>query len=299
MEDDKRKLRVRFIGVGERPRVVEIEPELESLQRAVGGDIEALQLSGQTHGYIRGEGKFVSLPHNRFATQLCTHLDVGLQPRDWIAGPMLCVSLTAEGEDDDVSESFVETVLNLWDQDNAGEKRYAADQASSAGTADVVSLLSELRSDVEESSTMEPEDRAYVADRLDDVLGMLHYDLSRLLGVAKARLSEDDGEVARLAAFVIASLEPFGAATDAVVASDGRLRCSACGNDEFGYVESCQDYRTPGGQDPKAKTVAVVWSADGTADSDDSNPGLICDNYRGQGCGKPVRLPDSWEIDYQ
>jgi hypothetical protein len=45
--------------------------------------------------------------------------------------------------------------------------------------------------------------------------------------------------------------------------------------------------------------VVVYWSADGTADSGDSDPGLFCDDWRGNGCGAAIDLPDGWEIGWQ
>jgi hypothetical protein len=174
----------------------------------------------------------------------------------------------------------------------------AVESLGGTNTSDATSILRDLRSDVTSSSTMESEDRDYVAERIDDALAVLSKDLARLAEVAKTRMADPDGEVARLAAFALGHLEPFGPPVDGVVDTDGRLRCSACGNDEFGYIEGCQDYRVPRGQDPEAKTVAVYWSADGTADSGDSIPGLFCDHYRGGGCARPVRLPDDWDIEW-
>jgi hypothetical protein len=79
------------------------------------------------------------------------------------------------------------------------------------------------------------------------------------------------------------------------------LTCPDCGGTTFGYREGCEDYRTPSGQkvyDDESGTVSVYWSADGTAESGDNDPGLFCDDWQGQGCGVAIDLPDGWEIDY-
>lgn len=84
----------------------------------------------------------------------------------------------------------------------------------------------------------------------------------------------------------------------AVVTDEGTLVCGACGNDEFSYEEGCRDYRTFGGQSAEDQTVTVCWHSDGTADTGDDDPGLICDPYSSGGCGKPVDLPEGWDVTY-
>lgn len=108
-----------------------------------------------------------------------------------------------------------------------------------------------------------------------------------------------DPDVQELAEWVDAKLRPNGDPIPAVV-RDGVLVCSDCGNDTFAYEENCVDYRRPGGQDPVAHTVTVKWAIDGTGESGDSNPGLICDTYGidSNGCGRPITLPSDWEIDH-
>lgn len=74
--------------------------------------------------------------------------------------------------------------------------------------------------------------------------------------------------------------------------------CPECGNSEFGYEEGVTEYRTPGTN--KDGSVSVVWSIGAGGESGDCDPGLVCDNYGGyaKGCGKPVVLPEGWELEY-
>ena len=44
--------------------------------------------------------------------------------------------------------------------------------------------------------------------------------------------------------------------------------------------------------------MSVIWEIGGTTETGDGTPALFCDNYQGEGCGRPVTLPDGWEIAY-
>lgn len=87
----------------------------------------------------------------------------------------------------------------------------------------------------------------------------------------------------------------------AIINDDGELACPLCGGTIFGYAEGCMDYRSPGGQrrDEHGGEVTVYSHADGTADSGDSDPGLFCDDWLGEGCHAAIDLPEGWEIDFQ
>src|SRR2546429_8596502 len=115
--------------------------------------------------------------------------------------------------------------------------------------------------------------------------------------IARRLTSSEDPDVRALAEGAVTKLQPNGEPVVAIV-DDDVLRCPLCGNSDFGYIEGCQDYRTPGGQDDEKRLVTVHWHADGTGETGDSNPGLFCDNYREGGCGRAITLPDEWDIDF-
>lgn len=82
-------------------------------------------------------------------------------------------------------------------------------------------------------------------------------------------------------------------AVELILDADGVPTCPKCGGQTFGYEEGCTDYRS--GDEAGPGYVRCTWSADGTAESGDSDPGWFCDHYRGGGCGQVVTIPDSVE----
>jgi Domain of unknown function (DUF3846) len=77
--------------------VRDVETDLDSLQKLVGGDIQHLQLSSTTHAYINEYGKREKLALNFIATMLSELLDIGLMPGDDIVGTMVCFGTLWDG----------------------------------------------------------------------------------------------------------------------------------------------------------------------------------------------------------
>jgi hypothetical protein len=81
---------------------------LDDYQSAVGGDIEALELSGGATMYLNDAGKLDGLPLNPRATQL-SHL----MPRDWIVGPVLILGpVDGNGDDTDLPDGWPASALS-------------------------------------------------------------------------------------------------------------------------------------------------------------------------------------------
>jgi hypothetical protein len=118
------------------------------------------------------------------------------------------------------------------------------------------------------------------------------------LELARRLTSDEDSDVRSLAEWAVGQLQPNGEPLKAIVDGDGVVRCPECGNNEFGYQENCVDYRTFGEQKPEKRTIYVVWHIDGAGESGDDNPGLICDPYQSPGCGRPIELPEGWEVEF-
>ena len=85
----------------------------EDLKEHIGGWLEGLHLTDDTFAYIDEEGKMKGLPYNVLATELCTDLQVGLAPTDFISGTMLIVgSPDSEGNETDVPDHILPKVIN-------------------------------------------------------------------------------------------------------------------------------------------------------------------------------------------
>jgi hypothetical protein len=72
---------------GEDARIVEIEPGLEPLQKAVGGYIGEVRLAEGIIGYVNDDGLLVGLPWNR-----------QLGPKTFVAGTMIVLGYDEAGE---------------------------------------------------------------------------------------------------------------------------------------------------------------------------------------------------------
>jgi len=80
---------------------IEVDGSLKAIQNAVGGMIEALQMTPEVHAYIDEEGKLKEKEPNVLATMLCKKLQVGLMTGDIIVGDMILFgSLDENGETD-------------------------------------------------------------------------------------------------------------------------------------------------------------------------------------------------------
>ena len=86
---------------------IEIESGLDSLQKAVGGYIEALQMTPEVHAYIDEEGKLKGKGVNVMASMLCKKLEIGLMPGDMIVGDMILLGTGTEGDSIDIPEDFI------------------------------------------------------------------------------------------------------------------------------------------------------------------------------------------------
>jgi hypothetical protein len=89
----------------------------DDMNKAVGGWIEALALpwgDGDQSAYVNEDGIALGLPFNRLATDLCTELQVGLMPGDYIKGNMLVLGPPDddEGESTDIDEALAELLLS-------------------------------------------------------------------------------------------------------------------------------------------------------------------------------------------
>ena len=88
---------------------IEMEPDLKSLQGAVGGYIQILQMTPKVHAYIDEEGKCKGKAVNLMATMLCRKLEIGLMPGDTINGDMILFGTNTD-EDTcciDIPENFI------------------------------------------------------------------------------------------------------------------------------------------------------------------------------------------------
>lgn len=84
-----------------------------------------------------------------------------------------------------------------------------------------------------------------------------------------------------------------------VINDDGELQCPYCGNTVFRYEESEVVWRAFDRQDVAAKALHLVWEMGNHGDGND-DPGLLCEAYDDasveEPCGRPVTLPEGWEI---
>jgi Domain of unknown function (DUF3846) len=64
MMEREQKIRAVLINVGEAPKIVEIENELEAFQKIVGGYIECVSIGFDMIMVINEEGKLLELPPN-------------------------------------------------------------------------------------------------------------------------------------------------------------------------------------------------------------------------------------------
>lgn len=97
---------------GQKPELIDVDPTLKNLQAIVGGDIESVMLRDfpDVHGFINEDGKARQLPPNDNASTV-----VSMWPGDFIAGTMICLSLTEDGDEAPVSDEFVAFVEeNTW-----------------------------------------------------------------------------------------------------------------------------------------------------------------------------------------
>ena len=85
---------------------VEMDSDLASLQAAVGGYIQHLQMTRKVHAYIDEEGKMKGKAVNGMATMLCRKLEIGLMPGDMIVGDMFLFGTDHEGSKD-IPEDFI------------------------------------------------------------------------------------------------------------------------------------------------------------------------------------------------
>lgn len=77
------------IGVDKNVEIVDLDaPEgsLKVLQKAVGGWIEAVDISDTLTMWCNEEGKLLGMPTNAFATKLSAEV---IQTNDWIAGDVV------------------------------------------------------------------------------------------------------------------------------------------------------------------------------------------------------------------
>lgn len=111
-----RKVRVLVVNPGEDFGTLhKIAPELEELNRLVGGPIEGLTLCPEASSYIHGEGKMVGLPVNVYGDlivrTLLARTGRRLHPGDQIVGPLVVIGPPDRyGEETDVQDEIVDVV---------------------------------------------------------------------------------------------------------------------------------------------------------------------------------------------
>lgn len=74
--------------------IAEVDTTLDALQGAVGGWVQAVELSGSLTLWVNEEGKMVGLPHNRYAQALWN--DVYGEGTDYIVGNAVLTGGTDE-----------------------------------------------------------------------------------------------------------------------------------------------------------------------------------------------------------
>lgn len=91
-----------------------IRPELEEFRSLVGGDIEALTLSGTTSACINEDGKRLNLPRNvlgeRFIRRALSVRNQTLMPGDHIVGPVVLVHPSLERSVSDTAIALARSV---------------------------------------------------------------------------------------------------------------------------------------------------------------------------------------------
>jgi len=75
-----------------------------------GGLLQLLQLTDDASAWIDEEGKLKGMPFNALATELCSHLQVGLAPTDFINGTMLVVGSDEDGESTDCPDHILNSL---------------------------------------------------------------------------------------------------------------------------------------------------------------------------------------------
>jgi len=102
--------------------VCEIDGTLASLQKLVGGYIEAVKLTPCVVGYVNEDGKAMGLPLNKMATWTCRRLCVGLADDDYIAGPMVILGHDENGDEASIPVEFVALLAEEAKGCNGGAK---------------------------------------------------------------------------------------------------------------------------------------------------------------------------------
>lgn len=103
-----------------------------------------------------------------------------------------------------------------------------------------------------------------------------------------------DESITDLVHFFTQTVEPNGEPVQGIDLN-GVLVCGNCLTREFRYEENEWTWRTF--KSNANHVVSVSWDFGDHSDGD-SNPGLICDNVDHDGCGRPVILPDGFEIGW-
>ncbi|MAG25939.1 hypothetical protein CMI47_10210 [Candidatus Pacearchaeota archaeon] len=100
----------------ELPTVIEVNDDLATLQKAVGGNIEMYPLDrdgGKFHAYINEDGKMLALPFNPVATAVVEHYWPGFTQGDEINGPFLVLGSGEDGEESDVPQDAIDYIMGL------------------------------------------------------------------------------------------------------------------------------------------------------------------------------------------
>ena len=104
-----------------RPEVIDIDGEYQQLSDTVGGYIESLYIPTVpigAHAYINEDGKMLGLSMNPFAT-IVGHELIGISPSDYIAGNMIVLGDGEDGEEADVPQTVVDSIMNLLSSENS------------------------------------------------------------------------------------------------------------------------------------------------------------------------------------
>jgi hypothetical protein len=103
-------LKVLSVRYDRPPELLVVDGSLGSLQKLVGGDIEAVHFGAGVSAYINENGKAGGLPVNPLVSAWAWLTDIGLLPGDMIVGHAVFVGDPLpddeEGRDTDVPEEF-------------------------------------------------------------------------------------------------------------------------------------------------------------------------------------------------
>lgn len=110
-----------IIEPGKLSRLEDIEPDLPTLNKLVGGWLEGVDIHQGWHAYINEEGKLRGMSANMAATLLCHTL--GWPRGDVLVGTVVFLGTGRDGSEKAVPQAVIDTArgLELFTDEPAGE----------------------------------------------------------------------------------------------------------------------------------------------------------------------------------